>query len=149
MRLLLVAVLLTGCSAGTPAYDSCVEHSVEEGVDRAAAEDACEAVVTEARWPDAVPSRTVEVARRRRRARRTPWTTRGTDRPAHVASPEVGGMTVNVGDCSVCGVASRRVCANTLASPRAADRHRVARTSARTPGRLQRTVHSPLVYEHM
>ena len=47
MRLLLVAVLLTGCSAGTSAYDSCVEHSVEEGVDRAAAEDACKAVTEE------------------------------------------------------------------------------------------------------
>ena len=44
LRLLLVAVVLTGCAAGTSAYDSCVEHSVEEGVDRAAAEDACAAV---------------------------------------------------------------------------------------------------------
>jgi hypothetical protein len=44
LRLLLAAALLTGCSAGTSAYDSCVEHSLEEGVDRAAAEDACEAV---------------------------------------------------------------------------------------------------------
>ena len=44
VRLALVAVLLTGCSAGTPAYDSCVDHSVEEGVDRAAAEAACDDV---------------------------------------------------------------------------------------------------------
>ena len=47
LRLLLAAVLLTGCSAGTSAYESCVEHSVEEGVDLTAAEDACEAVTEE------------------------------------------------------------------------------------------------------
>ena len=45
MRLLLAALLLTGCSAGTSAVDACVEHSVEEGVDRAAAQEACAAVV--------------------------------------------------------------------------------------------------------
>lgn len=38
----LAALFVTGCSAGTPAFDGCVEHSVEEGVDRAAAEAACE-----------------------------------------------------------------------------------------------------------
>ena len=45
LRLVLVAVLLTGCSAGASPLETCVEHSVEEGVDRAAARDACEAVV--------------------------------------------------------------------------------------------------------
>lgn len=32
--------LVTGC-AGVSAYESCVAHSVEEGVDRAQAETAC------------------------------------------------------------------------------------------------------------
>ena len=47
LRLVLVAVLLTGCSAGASPLQTCVEHSVEEGVDRAAAREACEAVVTD------------------------------------------------------------------------------------------------------
>ena len=41
-RLLLAlaaAVLLTGCS--TSEYEACVDHSVEEGVERASAEQAC------------------------------------------------------------------------------------------------------------
>ena len=45
VRLVLAVLLLSGCSAGTSAYDACVEHSVEEGVDRAAAQEACETVV--------------------------------------------------------------------------------------------------------
>lgn len=45
VRLALAAVLLTGCSAGTSPVDACVEHSVEEGVERAAAQEACEAAV--------------------------------------------------------------------------------------------------------
>jgi hypothetical protein len=45
LRLLLVALLLTECSAGTWPVEACVEHSVEEGVDRAAAEAACETAV--------------------------------------------------------------------------------------------------------
>jgi hypothetical protein len=46
LRLVLAGLLLTGCSAGTSALDTCVEHFVEEGVERAAAESAC-ADVTE------------------------------------------------------------------------------------------------------
>jgi hypothetical protein len=41
-RLLVATVLLVGCSAGTSPVEACVEHSVEEGIDRAAAQDACE-----------------------------------------------------------------------------------------------------------
>ncbi len=42
-----VALLLalTGCSAGQSPVEACVEHSLEEGIDRAAAEAACEDVV--------------------------------------------------------------------------------------------------------
>lgn len=45
LRLLVVALLLSGCSAGTSAVEACVAHSVEEGVDRATAQEACSAVV--------------------------------------------------------------------------------------------------------
>jgi hypothetical protein len=44
VRLALAALLLTACSAGTSAVEACVSHSVEEGVDRAAAQVACEDV---------------------------------------------------------------------------------------------------------
>ncbi len=47
LRLALAALLLTGCSAGASELETCVEHSVEEGVDRATAQSACEDVVTE------------------------------------------------------------------------------------------------------
>ncbi len=47
LRLALAALLLTGCSAGASPLERCVEHSVEEGVDRAAAQSACEDVVTD------------------------------------------------------------------------------------------------------
>jgi hypothetical protein len=49
VRLLLLApvlaLLVTGCSAGTSAVEGCVEHSVEEGVDRTTAQEACAAAV--------------------------------------------------------------------------------------------------------
>lgn len=38
-------VALTACAAGTSAVEACIEHSVEEGVDRAAAEAACQDAV--------------------------------------------------------------------------------------------------------
>lgn len=42
---LLAGLLLTGCSPGIPPVEACVEHSVDEGVGRAAAQAACEDVV--------------------------------------------------------------------------------------------------------
>ena len=45
VRLALAGLLLTACSAGTSPVEACVEHSIEEGVDRAAAEAACEDAV--------------------------------------------------------------------------------------------------------
>jgi hypothetical protein len=42
LRLLLAGLVLSACSAGTSPFESCVEHSVEEGVDRTAAEAACQ-----------------------------------------------------------------------------------------------------------
>ncbi len=47
LRLALAALVLTGCSAGASELETCVEHSVEEGVDRAAAQAACEDVVAD------------------------------------------------------------------------------------------------------
>jgi hypothetical protein len=40
-----LVVLLGGCSAGTSRVEACVEHSVEEGIDAAAAQVACEGAV--------------------------------------------------------------------------------------------------------
>jgi hypothetical protein len=37
-------LLLTGC-AGQSAFERCVEHSIEEGVDRAVAEQGCASAV--------------------------------------------------------------------------------------------------------
>jgi hypothetical protein len=45
---LLLVTALAGC-AGESAFDRCVAHSVEEGVDRPAAEQACEAAVGDER----------------------------------------------------------------------------------------------------
>ncbi len=42
LRLLLAGLVLSACSAGTSPFESCEEHSVEEGVDRTAAEAACQ-----------------------------------------------------------------------------------------------------------
>ena len=53
MRRLLVLLVglagLTACSVGASPVDTCVEHSVEEGVDRTAARAACEDAVGESR----------------------------------------------------------------------------------------------------
>ena len=40
----LLAVLLTAACAGADAFETCVQHSVEEGVERTAAETACREV---------------------------------------------------------------------------------------------------------
>ena len=45
LSLLLAALLLTGCTPGIPPVEACVEHSMDEGVGRAAAQAACEDVV--------------------------------------------------------------------------------------------------------
>ncbi len=44
-RLVLAALLLSACSTGTSPVQACVEHAVEEGVDRAAAQAACQDAV--------------------------------------------------------------------------------------------------------
>lgn len=43
---LLVLALLTGCG-GVDELQRCIDHSVEEGVDRQVAEDGCRAVITD------------------------------------------------------------------------------------------------------
>ena len=43
-----LALVVGGCTAGTSTVEACVEHSVEEGVARTAAETACR----EVRAPD-------------------------------------------------------------------------------------------------
>ena len=44
LRLVLAALLVTGC-AGQSAFERCVDHSVEEGIDVSRAEEGCEAAV--------------------------------------------------------------------------------------------------------
>ena len=41
----LAVAALTACAAGQSPGEACVEHSLEEGIDRATAEAACEDVV--------------------------------------------------------------------------------------------------------
>jgi hypothetical protein len=42
---LVLVALIAGCSAGTSPVESCVAHALEEGVERGAAQAACEDAV--------------------------------------------------------------------------------------------------------